>query len=156
MIFLITFQILTDLELPFSDISDVSDDRDKDYVPDSYSSNSDSDETTSFVTVGLLTKPKHDDYTDRQQLSPPPPPITTTSTTINIEGCNLPDTPTRVTKQHYCLFCVKPQAKLKRHLLSQHKNERDMIPFLTASKTQEKKSCQNCVMLETMPTTSRL
>ena len=42
-------------------------------------------------------------------------------------------------KKHYCFICNKPIVKLKRHFLTQHKSERELIPLLNASNSKKEK-----------------
>lgn len=44
----------------------------------------------------------------------------------------------RKDKSHWCLFCGKSTTKLARHFMSFHTSERDLIPWLNASKSQKK------------------
>ena len=44
----------------------------------------------------------------------------------------------KLDKQHYCLFCAKPQTKLERHLLKQHSDEPEMLPYHSAAKAKKK------------------
>lgn len=128
----------------FSDIED--DDNDADYVPNSHSSDSESELSTSFIPIGVMeirdaapdstsgtTDMVHDHQPTTSDVN------TTVTTTVNntIEGCCLQNAKVDV-KKHFCVFCGKPQSKLRRHLMSQHQDQREMIPLINASPNSKK------------------
>ncbi|XP_070184642.1 uncharacterized protein [Littorina saxatilis] len=45
-------------------------------------------------------------------------------------------------KQHFCLFCQKPQSRLPRHIETQHKDEKSMVPYLNAKKGSGEKKAE--------------
>ena len=58
-----------------------------------------------------------------------------------IKGTSIPSNEKKghkMTVKHYCLFCGNPQKRLKRHLMTKHKGEKQMIPLLNADKKKEK------------------
>lgn len=59
-------------------------------------------------------------------------PKTTAITGFCVEN----STKKRKDKPHWCLFCDKSTTKLRRHFLSFHKGERDLSPYLNATKSK--------------------
>ena len=56
---------------------------------------------------------------------------------VEISGSSL-STNDKGNVPHFCVFCEKPQARLKRHLLAKHKDEKTLIPLLNAGKDRVK------------------
>ena len=56
---------------------------------------------------------------------------------VEISGSSL-STNDKGNVPHFCVFCEKPQARLKRYLLAKHKDEKTLIPLMNAGKDRVK------------------
>ena len=101
-------------------------------------SNNELDNVSQESTVCAFSNSVLNDETD--YLSPELTDSSTSDPVTNntISGYQLPEKYVR--RKHVCVFCGVQQAKLKRHIMSKHSDEKEAIPLINASSQKQAQS----------------
>lgn len=120
------FQVLLNVDNLLTGSSDLefSDLNDEDYVPETSDDSNDSFIPVATAVFNPKDKAKDFESEARVQFEP-----LTSFTGL----CSNETSKKKLDKKHYCVYCEKPQSKLKRHLSTIHREEAEVLRMLTAN-----------------------